>query len=172
MAYIHHTTFHTENAILYGIFHVMHEMRLLMPITRVLTDSLTHANAKCENQSLMFHLMTFFPKQKLFFFIIQNPLDKLRYSLFFTMSRVFLWVANFRGVTAGFACLPTLSRTFIVEYICLTKNKIWFFHHRGDLPHLASPKLMKFIIIILGTRESQFWTLSQFPSSLHIHQEW
>ena len=30
-----------------------------MPITRVLTDSLTHANAKCENQSLVFHLMTY-----------------------------------------------------------------------------------------------------------------
>ena len=29
-----------------------------MPITRVLTDSLTHENAKCENQSLVFHPMT------------------------------------------------------------------------------------------------------------------
>ena len=26
-----------------------------MPITRVLADSLTHVNVKCENQSLVFH---------------------------------------------------------------------------------------------------------------------
>ena len=30
-----------------------------MPITRVLIDSLTHADAKCENQPLVFHLMTY-----------------------------------------------------------------------------------------------------------------
>ena len=35
---------------------------------------------------------------------------------------MFLWVANFRGLISGFACLPTLSRTFIPGYICLTKN--------------------------------------------------
>ena len=42
MAHIHHTIFHTENAILHGIFHFMNETRLLMLITRVLTESLTH----------------------------------------------------------------------------------------------------------------------------------
>ena len=42
---------------------------------------------------------------------------------------------------------------------------------KEKLPHLASPKHTKFIIIILCTRESQFLTLSQFSSSLHIHQE-
>ena len=41
---------------------------------------------------------------------------------------MFIWVANFWGLTAGFARLPTLSRTFIAGYICLTKNKIWVFH--------------------------------------------
>ena len=40
---------------------------------------------------------------------------------------MFLWVANFWGLTAGFACLPTLSRTFIIGYICLIKNKICVF---------------------------------------------
>ena len=53
--------------------------------------------------------MTIFPKQKLFCFINQNPFDKLRYSLVFTKSRVFFWVANFRGLISSFACLPTLS---------------------------------------------------------------
>ena len=59
--------------------------------------------------------MTIFPKQKPFCFINQNPLDKLQYSLVFTNSRVFLWVANLCGLTVGFARLPTLSRTFIVD---------------------------------------------------------
>ena len=80
------------------------------------------------------------------------------------------WTPEFEA--SHFACLPTLSRTFIIGYICLTKNKIWVFHPGGDLRYLASPKHTKFIFIILCTRESQFWTLSQFPSSLHIHQEW
>ena len=35
---------------------------------------------------------------------------------------VFLWVANFRGLTASFARLPTLSRAFTVGHICITKN--------------------------------------------------
>ena len=35
---------------------------------------------------------------------------------------VFLWVANFRGLTASFTCLPTLSRAFTVRHICITKN--------------------------------------------------
>ena len=51
-------------------------------------------------------LMTFFFKTKAFYFINQNPLDNLRY----------------QRLTVGFACLPTLSRTFITGYICLSKN--------------------------------------------------
>ena len=81
---------------------------------------LTHAYAKCENRHLC-SINDHFSKTKSFCFISQNPLDKLRYSLVFTKSHVFLWVANFRGLTVGFACLPTLSRTFIAGYICLTK---------------------------------------------------
>ena len=74
----------------------------------------------------------------------------LQYLFNFIKSRVFLWVVNFRGLTAGFTHLPRLSRNFIVGYICLTKNKIWVFHPGwgggggggggGDLPHLTSPK--------------------------------
>ena len=67
---------------------------------------------------------------------------------------MFLWVANFQGLTAAFARLSILSRTFISGYICLTKNKIWVFHPGGgggggggggDLPHLASPNTRIFI---------------------------
>ena len=31
-------------------------------------------------------------------------------------------VANFQGLTSGFALLPTLSRAFTVGHICITKN--------------------------------------------------
>ena len=55
----------------------------------------------------------------------------LQYLFNFIKSRVFLWVKNFRGLIASFARLLTLSQTFIVRYICLTKNKIWVFHPEG-----------------------------------------
>ena len=85
-----------------------------------------------------------FSKTQAFCFINQNPLDKLQYSLVFTKSRVFLWVANIWGVTAGFACLPTLSRTFIVGYIYLTKNT-GFFTRWGIYPYLLYPTHIYFI---------------------------
>ena len=88
--------------------------------------------------------MTIFSKTKAFCFINQNPLDKLRYSLVFTKSRVFLWVENFWGLTAGFARLPTLSRTFITRYICLTKNT-GFFARGGIYPSLLYPSHLFFI---------------------------
>ena len=127
MSYIYQITFHTENAILYGFFHVMHEMRLLMLVTRVLIDSLIHANAKCENMSLVFHPMT-----KHIGKILQCSFD-------FIKSHVYV-VANFQGLTAGFTRLPTLLQTFIVGYICLIKNKIWVFHPgKGIYPILLHP---------------------------------
>ena len=55
----------------------------------------------------------------------------LQYLFNFIKSRVFLWVANFQGLTTIFIRLSTLLRTFIAGYICLTKNKIWVFHHEG-----------------------------------------
>ena len=88
--------------------------------------------------------MNIFSKTKVFCFISQNPLDELRYSLVFTKSHVFLWVANFRGLIASFACLPTLLRTFIVRYICLTKNT-GFFTRWGIYPYLLYPTHIFFI---------------------------
>ena len=104
------------------------------PMSRVLTDSLTHAYTKFENRNLC-SINDHFSKTKVFCFISQNLLDKLRYSLVFTKSRVFLWVTNFRGLTACLAFLPTLSRTFIAKYICLTKNT-GFFTQWDIYPHL------------------------------------
>ena len=125
-------------------------------MSRVLTYSLTHAYAKCENRHLCSINYHFFSKTKAFCFINQNPLDKLRYSLVFTKSRVFLWVANFQGLTAGFVLLPTLSRTFIAGYICLTKN-IGFFTRGGIYPYLLYPTHVFFhFLFLLCDRETHF----------------
>ena len=113
------------------------------PIFRVLTDSLTHAYAKCENCHLC-SINDHFSKTKVFFFINQHPLDNLRYQLVFIKFLVFLCVVNFRGLTAGFACLLTLSRTFIVGYICLTKNT-GFFAQGGIYAFLLYPTHVFFI---------------------------
>ena len=88
--------------------------------------------------------MTIFSKTKAFCFISQNPLDKLQYSLVFTKSHVFLWEANFQGLTTGFACLPIISRTFIVGCICLTKNT-GFFTQWGIYLYLLYPTHVLFI---------------------------
>ena len=96
---------------------------------------------------------------------------------------------EFPGSHLGFARLLTLSRTYIAGHICLIENKIWVFHPRGggggggvDLPHLASPKHTKFIIIILCIRDLYlllFYTtvslnFGHCPISelTTIHQEW
>ena len=51
---------------------------------------------------------------------------------------------NFQGLIVGFARLPTLSRTFIVRYICLTKNT-GFFTRWGIHPSLLYPTHVSFI---------------------------
>ena len=49
---------------------------------------------------------------------------------------LFLLVANFWGLTIGFARLLTLSRVFIVGHICITKN-IGAFTRGGIYPYLT-----------------------------------
>ena len=74
------------------------------------------------------------PSVKIVIGVLPNDLTHwttLQYLFNFIKSRVFLWVANFQGLTAGFVRILTLSRTFITGYICLTKNKIWVFHPGG-----------------------------------------
>ena len=48
---------------------------------------------------------------------------------------VFLWVENFRGLTAGFTRLPTLSLAFTFGH--RYNKKYWGFHWRGYLSLLA-----------------------------------
>ena len=75
---------------------------------------------------------------------------------------MFLWVVNFRGLTAGFARLLTLSRTFIIGYICLTKNT-GFFTRKGYLSLLAIPNTRIFhFLFLLCDRETHFWKFIPF----------
>ena len=57
--------------------HIMNQMQPLMTQSRVLTDSLTHAYAKCEKIVIGILSMTLFPKQNLFvlFFLLDNLQD-------------------------------------------------------------------------------------------------
>ena len=56
----------------------------------------------------------------------------------YSKSCVFLWVVNFRGLTVGFASLPTLSRDFTLGHICITKNN-GVFTRGGIYPYLLLP---------------------------------
>ena len=103
MAHTNHITFHVKMQSYHGTLHVMNAMRLLMPITRFLIDYLTHANAKCENLSLVFHPM-FFSSNKIFLFLkLKTHWKILQCSFNFIKSRVFmhLWATDFRVYTAG-----------------------------------------------------------------------
>ena len=134
-------------------------------MSRVLTDSLTHAYVKCENCHLC-SINDNFSKTKVFCFINQNSLDKLRYLLVFTKPRVFLWVVNFRGLTTDFARLPTLFLTLIAGYICLTNNN-GFFHPSGYLSLLTIPSTCIFyFLFLLCNRETQFGRCPILPSPL------
>ena len=56
----------------------------------------------------------------------------------YSKSCVFLWVANFWGLTVGFASLSTLTRAFIVGHICITKTN-GAFTQGGVYPYLLIP---------------------------------
>ena len=61
-------------------------------------------------------------------------------------------VENFRGLTAGFAHLLTISRTFIAGYICITKN-------------IAIPNTRIFhFLFLLCDRETHFECCPILPS--------
>ena len=56
----------------------------------------------------------------------------------YSKSCVFLWVANFCGLTVGFASLPILSQVFTVGHICITKTN-GPFTLVGVYPYLLIP---------------------------------
>ena len=63
--------------------------------TYILTDSLTHAYAKCENRHLCSINDHFFPN-KSFLCYNQNPFDLSKFRVF-----IHLWATDFRFLTAG-----------------------------------------------------------------------
>ena len=116
-----------------------------VPFTRVLTNShltrvLTDSYHSMQCQSVMKPIIcglhpliilqqnSFVFKPKTFLMLHLN--DHL-----YSKPCVFLWVANFQGLTAGFASLHTLSWAFIVGHICITKN-IGAFNRGGIYPYL------------------------------------
>ena len=113
---------------------------LTTPITPVsLSTPITQCQRPCVIKSIIsgLHPMiilqqnSFVFKPKAFWML---PLNDHLYS----KSYVFLWVVNFRGLTAGFASLPTLSRVFTVRHICITKNN-GAFTRGGIYPYLLLP---------------------------------
>ena len=119
------------------------------PMYRVLTDSIkpesqpipiTQCRNPCVIKSIIlglhpmiilqnkFHL---FFKIKVFWMLHLN--DHL-----YSKSCVFLWVANFCGLTVGFASLPILSQVFTVGHICITKTN-GPFTLVGVYPYLLIP---------------------------------
>ena len=83
------------------------------------------------HQMIILQQNSFVFKPKAFWML--HPNDHL-----YSKPCVFLWVANFRGLTAGFASLPTLSRAFTVRHICITKNN-GAFTGRGVYLYLLIP---------------------------------
>ena len=79
---------------------------------------------------------------------------------------MFLWVANFRGLIAGFAHLLTLSRTFIVRYICLTKNTR-FLTRWGIYPFLLYPTRVFFIFFFFYATMRLILTVVPFYRAHH-----
>ena len=106
---------------------------------------------------------------------------------------VFLWVENFRGLTAGFTSLPTLSRAFTVRHICITKNNGAFTRHIfsfsciqpcdsvGRCPIVPSPPNQKpNTVLIIIMRSHPFHAMSPcicnaichfMPIPCHIYDE-
>ena len=111
-------------------------------MSRVLTDSLTHAYANCENRHLC-STNDHFSKTKSFCFINQNQLDKLRYSFVFTKSCVFM-VSEFPG---SLHRLRTSFNTFanFHHWIHMSNQEYRVFHPRGISPYLLHPTHVFFI---------------------------
>ena len=95
----------------------------------------------------MFNPMTLFPKQNLFCFINQNPLDKPPMFIYLVKSHVFmhLWTMDFRVFTAG---RRTLSQHFygLSPPVIIYNRNYWVFHLRGIYPFLLCPTHIFFML--------------------------
>ena len=112
-------------------------MRLnYVPYTRVLTDS--YHSMRCQSVIKLtisgLHPMIILQQNSFVFELKAFWMLHLNDHLY-SKPYVFLWVANFRGLTAGFARLPTLPQAFTVGHIYNQKYR--GFHPRGYLSLLA-----------------------------------
>ena len=123
-------------------------------MSRVLTNSLTHAIAMCESLSLVFHPMTHFSfsKRKLFVFKTCNPLDNPQCSFDFLSNFVCLcicgpWIFEITPPDAVhlFDIFDGLSPPVIMSNLNKFKS---FTMGWGDLPHLVTPNTCIFIFIL------------------------
>ena len=132
-------------------------------MSRVLTDSLTYAYAKCETV-IYVPSMTIFKKQKLFFYesksIGQTPI----FTYFYQVPCVFVG-SEFPG---SHRRLRTPSYTFenFHRWIHMSNQEYHIFHPRGYLSLLTIPDTRIFhFIFILCNRENHFGHCPILPSS-------
>ena len=146
MTYIKHKTiFHINNVILYGMFRVMHEMRLFIPTTRVPTDSFKPAMPSVKN----------IQGRPAFCFGILDTLDTPNAYLFpyQVLCVMHLWATNFRVFTAG---CHTPIKHFLWAFIdgFMSKPYTRFFTEGGVYPYLLHP--FTHVLFMPCNRESQF----------------
>ena len=104
--------------------------------------------------------MTIFPKA--FCLINQNPLDKLRYSLVFTKSRVFLWCRIF-----GISPMLRKPRHFygLSPLVTMFDHNWLVFHPRGYLSIFAISNTRIFhFLFLLCNRKTHFGRCLILPS--------
>ena len=105
--------------IITDFYHTMQCQSVIKPIIRGL-----HPMIILQQNSFVFKLKTFW---------MLHLNDNL-----YSKSCAFLWVANFRGLTASFTSFPTLSWAFTVGHVCITKNNRAF-TRGGIYPYLLLP---------------------------------
>ena len=108
-----------------------------MSLSRVLTESLTHAYAKCENSSLVFHPMTLFPKQT-YWIYLQCPFDLIKFRVV-----MHLWAMDFWVLTAG---RRTPFQRFLDFHRRLRLNQSGFFTRGGIYSFLLCPTHVFFML--------------------------
>ena len=146
--------------ILNGILHAMkRDETHHAPMSGVLTNSLTHAYAKCENSSLVFNPMTIFSKTKSFCFINQNPLDIPPMSIACVYAFVgHRFSVSHRSSSHVFQHFYGLSLTGIMY-----NGNYRFFHSKGYLSLLVIPNTHIFFTCHETVRLR--WTWSKVSSS-------
>ena len=123
---------------------------------RVLTNSLTHAYAKFEKRHLC-SINDHFSKTKAFCFISQNPLDKLRYSLFFFYQVLCVFVGSEFPGSHCRLCMPFDTFTNFHHWIHMFNQEYRVFHRRGYLSLLTIPNTRIFhFLFLLCNREIHF----------------